>query len=254
MSIKRISGSGINSSKSNKLWDQASLFPVTGNLLFHFDANQNSGSSSTWTDLSGTGRNMTLSNCSYTSLNGGGIVFNGSNAWGTFTTGSVPTGTYTYEFLFRYTGNNPSDLDGNLIAFTDSSGLHGSFAEIAGSATGTPSADKIRFVHRYPYGSGTNNDLTDGPALIAGNYYHITLTHDGSFHRIWLNGSLVGSQATIASALNPGPSNVSIGRLSTAAATRYFLGTHHVIRGYSVALTSDQILQNFNSVRRRVGL
>lgn len=253
MSIKKISGSGINSSKSNKLWDQVSIFPVLTNLLFHFDASQNSGSATTWTDLSGNSRNMTLNSCTYTATNGGGIVFNGSTSWGTFTTGGLPTGTYTYEFLLKYTGNNPTDLDGNLIAFT-SGDLHGSFAEIAGSAVGTAAANKIRFVHRYPYGSGTNNDLTDGPALIAGNYYHIALTHDGSTHKIFINGSQVGSQATAASALSPGPGNVSVGRLSTSAATRYFLGTHHVIRGYSVALTSDQIIQNFNSVRRRVTL
>ena len=62
---------------------------ITNNLLMHVDAGNSlsySGSGTTWSDLSGSGNNITLSGSgiSYNSTDGGGsIVFDGTNGQGT---------------------------------------------------------------------------------------------------------------------------------------------------------------------------
>ena len=56
---------------------------VTSGLILHLDSSNSGsypGSGTTWTDLSGNGRNATLINgTQYSSLDGGKIVFDGTN-------------------------------------------------------------------------------------------------------------------------------------------------------------------------------
>lgn len=56
---------------------------VTSGLVLHLDAaqpNSYSGSGTTWFDLSGNGYNGTMSNVTYSALNSGNMVFNGTNS------------------------------------------------------------------------------------------------------------------------------------------------------------------------------
>ena len=252
--VSATNANGVSQSSSTSNQVTPAIPPaVSTNLLWSLDASQNSSSGTTWTDLSGNGVNVTLNNCTYTTANSGGIAFNGSSSYGTFNVPSTLTGDYTIEALVKYSGNNSTDFDGDIITLTNSSDIHGFLMEIAGSAA-SPNTNKLRYVHRYPFGSGTNDDYNSASAFTSNNFYHIVIRHTNSTTSIWINGVLSASQTTVATAWSPAPTRGTLGRLTQNTATRWFLGTQYINRAYSRALTDAEVLQNFNAVRGRVGL
>ncbi len=73
-------------------------------LVLHLDAGNPasySGSGSTWNDLSGNGSNATLFNTSYSSANGGSIVFNGTTSYADFNANVGNTNVVTVEMWVR---------------------------------------------------------------------------------------------------------------------------------------------------------
>ena len=83
MAISRLSTSSvINGQQSYQtLWDKTTYVPVTSGSVLFLDAGNPasySGSGSTWTDISGNGNNGTMTNVTYSSNNGGHMVFPGN--------------------------------------------------------------------------------------------------------------------------------------------------------------------------------
>jgi hypothetical protein len=73
-------------------------------LVLHLDAGNPasySGSGAVWNDLSGNGSNATLYNTSYSSANGGAIVFNGTTSYADFTSNVGNTNVVTVEMWVR---------------------------------------------------------------------------------------------------------------------------------------------------------
>jgi len=89
---------------------------VTNGLVLALDAGISrsySGIGTTWTDLSGNGKNATLINGpTYSSANGGSIVFDGSNDYAEISNASTLggfTGDFSIEFWFK--GGNQGSFD-----------------------------------------------------------------------------------------------------------------------------------------------
>jgi hypothetical protein len=73
-------------------------------LVLHLDAGNAasySGSGTTWNDLSGNGSNVTLTNTTFSSANGGSIVFNGTNAYADFNANIENTNVVTIEMWVK---------------------------------------------------------------------------------------------------------------------------------------------------------
>lgn len=73
-------------------------------LVLHLDAGNPtsySGSGPTWNDLSGNGSNVTLTNTSFSSTNGGNIVFNGTTSYADFTANVGSTSAVTVEMWVK---------------------------------------------------------------------------------------------------------------------------------------------------------
>ena len=73
-------------------------------LVLHLDAGNPasySGSGATWNDLSGNGSNVTLSNTTYNSANGGSIVFNSSTSFADFTANVGSSNVVTVEMWVK---------------------------------------------------------------------------------------------------------------------------------------------------------
>lgn len=73
-------------------------------LVLHLDAGNTasySGSGTTWNDLSGNGSNVTLSNTTFNSANGGSIVFNGTTSYADFTANIGNTNVVTVEMWVK---------------------------------------------------------------------------------------------------------------------------------------------------------
>ncbi len=91
-------------------------------LVLHLDAGNPasySGSgSNTWNDLSGNGSNVTLSNTSYNSSNGGSIVFNGTTSYADFNANVGNTNVVTVEMWVKTNSlGGPSGGGGMLFGF-----------------------------------------------------------------------------------------------------------------------------------------
>ena len=91
---------------------------VTDGLVLCLDAGNSKsypGTGTTWTDLSGRGNTGTLTNGpTYSSANGGSIVFDGSNDF-VQCTGSLTLTTATFIVWMRRNGNQ-NQYDGILIS------------------------------------------------------------------------------------------------------------------------------------------
>ncbi len=73
-------------------------------LVLHLDAGNTAsyiGSGTTWNDLSGNGSNVTLTNTTYSSENGGSIVFNGTSSYANFNANIGTTNVVTVELWVK---------------------------------------------------------------------------------------------------------------------------------------------------------
>lgn len=73
-------------------------------LVLHLDAGNTasySGSGTAWNDLSGNGSNVTLTNTTFSSANGGSIVFNGTNSYANFNANIGSTSAVTVEMWVK---------------------------------------------------------------------------------------------------------------------------------------------------------
>jgi hypothetical protein len=231
---------------------------VTNGLVLNLDAaNPRSYpqpyNGTTWTDLSGNGNDGTLiSGSSYSSANGGSIVFDGVDDYVT----NVGT-TSTFSFI-QNTGIFTIDawVKPNLL---------GTAMYFLGNNDGTTTS-KGFFLGKQ----ATNNfslSLTSGIGgqSVLGyqisNYYtdtnwvNILITCNGLTAQAYKNGLSFGSVSNTISTLSTGDSTkvLSIGRINNYPIS-YWNGNIASTRIYNRALSTSEVLQNFNATRARFGI
>ena len=223
---------------------------VTTNLFLDLDAGNSSsypGNGSTWTDLSGNNRTVTLFNTpTFSSTEGGYIHFTDSSFQYAATNSTVPSLTnWTIEAWYRPT----KSLTGKVTSVI---------------------SNQFDLVNKLNYSLGTNNSPSS--YALAGGFY------DGSWRttvgltpslNTWYQGvvtyngtniiqySNATSQSTLTySGTSQSGGVVRIARRwdETNVASNFFDGDISVIRIYNVALTPTQILQNYNAIKTRYGL
>jgi len=211
---------------------------VTSGLTLCLDAGFTSSytsSGTTWYDLSYNGLNNTLFNGpTFSSFNGGGIVFDGTDDYshvGASTildiTGNVTVCSWVKPSLFTN--------QGNITAKNGNAGYRMRF-----QSNGT----------FWLYANG--NQITSPLSYSTNNWYHAVGVFSSTGLRMYINGSLVQSNAN---AFNPNfgsASNFYIGSLNTTL--EKFNGTISIINVYNRALSATEILQNFNAQKSRFGL
>jgi hypothetical protein len=209
---------------------------VTDGLVLALDAaNPKSypGSGTTWFDLSGNGNNGTLVNgVGYSGDNLGSLVFDGVND-------NVPTSLtqsfnelLTVECWYKGTKNTRNHLwnfSGNNLNCDFNDGTYPLWMYWNGSG-----GNRVRY----------NGTFTDG------NIKHLVFTHSGSTNKVFLNGVElpIAESAGTQSFSNIGTSGFNVG------ITQPFGGNIYTLRVYETSLTSQEIQQNFNSLRGRYGI
>lgn len=214
---------------------------VTTFLSLYLDAGNPSsypGTGTTWFDISGNNRNGTLVNgTAYSADNGGVFVFDGTNDYVNVANSSLNHGTSNFTYACWV----------NLAA--------------------KPASGTI-----FENGSWTNCLLfryeTDGITLYSMNTYfgkfafnptlntwnYLTFVRNGNTVTFYLNGVSSSSLAFGTSLnVNPSPNNLFIGS-SQHTTGQYFNGRINLVTIYAMALTQDQITQNFNFAKSRYGL
>jgi hypothetical protein len=228
---------------------------VTDGLVLYLDAaNTRSyvSGSTTWTDLSRSGINGTLTNGpTLSSANGGSIVFDGTNDYATLGT-SIPTnlqigqGNFTIDFWIYPIGTGAYSICGNL---NDALGDGSYWILINSTFTG---------LQTVQFGSAGNAQYKFGTTALPTNVWsNVILSRIGTTMTCYINGSSYATPITI----NNFTGNFNIDYLigiSKAAGTftAYPLnGRLAILRIYKgVGFTQSQILQNYNTTKTRFGL
>jgi len=222
---------------------------VTDGLVLALDAadrNSYVSGSTTWRDLSGNGNNNTLTDGpTFSSTNGGNIVFNGVNS---FCQGTIPSSTFSSAhticcWFYRNTITNWSALFSNNV--------------------GTDSCSILTFIDGTNF-LGVNQVAVQAAAIAMDIGSHL---NRWIYAAITFAGVSIGNTVTVyvykdgSLLTNSGPLywNLSTG-------TSYYVGRHYqpvvqILNGnipsvsvYNRALSASEILQNYNAQKSRFNL
>ena len=219
---------------------------VTDGLFLSIDAGFTPSypkSNSTTYDLSGSGYDLTLVNgMGYNSSEGGVFTFDGTNdgAYGPTTNDSNIGNEITMEAWFYRTGGNG---DRGLILNKESCyeiGVNNSNGQFQW-AIASPSQSWA---------------WLGGSANITNTWIHGVVTRDSNaLEKSYINGSLQSTVQRVTGSIKKSNNRINIGgRGGGTSPNSNFGGEIPIVRLYDRALSSSEILQNYNAQKGRFGL
>jgi hypothetical protein len=225
---------------------------VTDSLVFNMDAGYVPSypkNNSVWYDNSSNSSNSTLYNGAYYSgSNGGNIVFDGTNDYSSTTAGQA---------FYQYT---------NQLTVSWWMKRNGTINVGSGGGQSTLNADNMstnvwlmhgntdNTVNFYVNDSG-NWRTTTSSTLLNDTWYNITGTINTSNISIYTNANLISTSSGISSSItNNSNSIIGWGFDPRYLDVRHFNGSIAYCSVYNRALSSTEILQNFNALKGRFGL
>jgi len=233
---------GVQFSGGAYMSSSAPLSVVTTGLQLYLDAgnaSSYSGTGTSWNDLSGNGRNGTLTNNpTYSSADGGSIVFDGNNDF-VQCSGSLTVTAATFVTWIRRNGSQ-GDYDGIIYSRgTVATGL--SFLGVTNKISYTWN----NTVDTYSWDSGlTIPDLTW--CMVAVSVTNTTAT------AYLCQSSGITSATNTVSHTSTVLDDIRIGQDNLAS--RFFNGRIAVAQIYNIALSAEQVSQNFAADRSRFGV
>jgi hypothetical protein len=215
-----------------------------------FDLRTAPSSGTSWSDVSGNGRNATLQGTpTYVSNNGGGIRLNNASYTGTDYI-SVPynfTGsTVTVEIVASF---NPTSFWSTIWGNENYNAGSGYFAYMGNSTT---------IYYGRPTG-GASEAITASNAI-----RHWTFVINGTTTSLFLNGAQVGTSDTVAAqttfvsteflfgARHTNAGTGATDKLNNSTAANY--PVFYQMRAYNKALSGAEITSNFNAIKGTYGL
>lgn len=220
---------------------------VTDGLVLHLDAGNPAsylGSGTTWTDLSGNNNNGTLINGpTYSSDNGGSIVFDGVNDYVALATvPPIAQGLYssTVEMVAFRDRSNVFEVMFGGGNFSANQGFYFGFRQYSGN----------NFMYAY---YSNDQDGSTGSSNVAWNHYVASYDTSSQSRYRYFNASLL-SPSQSSGVSNTTANRFYIGAFNSGYATSHFQGKISLIRLYNRALSSSEITQNFNATRSRFGI
>jgi hypothetical protein len=233
--------SGITVGSGIRMIGESATSVVTTGLQLYLDAGNASsypGSGTTWTDLTVNGRNGTLTGGpTYSATNGGSIVFDGTNDY-VQCTGSLTVTAATFVTWIRRNGTQ-SQYDGILYSRgTNTTGMNfGSSNQLGYNWNDT--------VSTYNWNSGLV--IPDATwCMIA-----VSVTSTAATAYLCQASGITTATNTV----SHGSSLLNDIKLAVDdAAARYISGNIAIAQLYNIALSADQVSQNFTADRARFGV
>jgi hypothetical protein len=227
---------------------------VTNGLVLYLDAaNPNSyvSGSTTWNDISSGGNNGTLINGpTYSSVNGGSIVFDGIDDYVT----NVGT-TSTFSFIQNtavFTLNvwvKPSILGTAMYFMGNNDGTAGS----KGFYFGKLANNRLALVVTYGVGGQFVINYQPSNYFTDTNWVNVTVSSNGSNATAYKNGVQFGSLSSTIINFSTGDSQrtLAVGRVNNLGSN--WSGNVAITQIYNRALSASEDLHNFNTARARFG-
>lgn len=209
---------------------------VTTNLVLHLDAGNSSsygGSGTTWTDLSSTGNNGTITGAGYiTGGVGGYFDFNGSSD-------HVRMDSDMFNPNSDFTFSSWVNTDITAIATIVSDHLTSGSIQIRFN-----SSSSVQIVDNYVVNVGTFSNFT----YSTGTWYNVVVTRSSNTYTLYVNGSYKSNFTSTNSysygAQTIGANNQGIERWN---------GKISQIACYSRAISSTEVTQNWNVLKSSYG-
>ena len=223
---------------------------VQSGLVLNLDAGVSAsypGSGTTWTNLLGAGNNGTFGASTaaptYSSANGGAIVFDGTNDYVSAPAINLTTAGTISAWFFK-TGTGTPD-GGNVVDIFSNINTGGTNGWAFGLNTST---NKIDFYIANNGGFGVEDFSTQ--TISNNTWYNVVVTYNGSNKIIYINGV---QDSTFASSVNGTTTTTwSIGARNTGV--RNFQGNIPQVSIYNRALSAAEVAQNFSALRGRFGV
>ncbi len=213
-------------------------------LVLHLDAANPasySGSGTTWNDLSGNGSNVTLTNTTFNSANGGSIVFNGTSAYANFDANIGNTNVVTVEMWVK----TNASTGGMYFGFDTYN------AWTSGGNLGYNTANSDQY--------GIPSTKVDYYGLVGSWRHLVFVMYDGSRtnNKIFINGESQdltyssGSFNSSTADFNAGAGKIS-GWRYPGQATNWLMNMNVAnFKVYNRELTQQEITNNFNANKSR---
>jgi hypothetical protein len=214
---------------------------VTNGLVMCLDAGNGKSyvsGSNTWFDLSGNNNSGSLSGPTYSSTNGGSIVFDGTDDQ-VLVTGSVTTSTATFCVWIRRNGNQTTYKGILFSRGTNTSGMNFSNSNQIG----------------YHWNDASNTYNWNPPLVIPDLAWSMCVVSvSPTFATAYLCQASGISSAT--NVVNHGSTTLNNIRIAndSGLAGRFFKGNIAQSLIYNRALSASEVLQNYNATKGRFGL
>ena len=223
---------------------------VTNGLVLALDAaNPKSyvSGSTTWNDLSGNGNNGVISGSTYNSLNGGALFFpSASNAYVTNNSPNLPSGNSSFTksvwIQSGYKGNSSTGHP-NIISWGGNSTNNKN-----GLALQTDASNNAQILHWF-YGNDYSCSIND----ITNTWTNVTVTYNSPILTFYINAVSQLVQTITGTPNVAGNTNLEIGRFTTTTSYN-FSGSISNVQVYNRALSSTEVLQNYNAQKSRYNL
>lgn len=218
----------------------------TNNALLYLDAGNPasySGSGTTWTDLSSNTNNATLAGSPTFTSAGTASYFSFNGA------GNQYAATPTAKWNKTYTGKTV------FVVAKLTSIAAGTYRCMFGTASGTRNFNTYIYspssgVYQIHYSANGAGGVSSNLSITTNQWFVAALTHTtGGLVSYYLNGQPAGTNSgvTFSQWVSNGNENVGVG-------DNYWYGAIPLVAVYGRALSSEEILQNYNAIKSRYGM
>jgi hypothetical protein len=204
------------------------------------------GSGTAWTDLTGLGNTGTLTNGpTYSSANGGSIVFDGTNDY-VQTNFNYPLTSSTTEFTCAAWYKCFPEANSEGLIFSNYQGNPNPFnlyANVNGKAQG--------FTRNS---GGSSVSVTSLTSVNDSRWHYVVYTKTGSdTYKLYVDGNLETTATASLGAISVS-NNIVLGILNFYLNQGRYRGDIATAQIYNRALSAAEVTQNFNALRGRFGI
>lgn len=210
---------------------------IDSSLVLYLDAANNKSyvsGSTTWNDISRGGNNGTLVNGpTYSSANGGSIVFDGSNDYVSGSLSSINTWTMSVWYLSK-------NISSALVYYP--------FSGAAATGLGFGGTFDVNTQNRWYFFDGANTFSNSNTSVVINTWYNLVVTKTSTSYNLYTNGNLSIS----GTGLNLSYSQYVLG--ARADNFGYVNGNVAQASMYNRVLSATEVTQNYNALKSRYGL